>query len=108
MAGQTRSIVIGRHATFLELKARMYGQQGGRISLFKTAVDGSKTRLHSCQHIGNHTEDQDMLFAIEKVEGGGKRQRAAKAKQHDETAPLSRVGGAGWVASSFGIAYSGL
>ena len=71
MCGRVRSIVIGRHATFLELKARVFGQQGGRISLFKTAVDGSKCRLHDTQHIGDHTEDQDMILAIEKVEGGG-------------------------------------
>jgi hypothetical protein len=76
MCGRVRSIVIGRHSTFLELKARMFGQQGGRILLFKTAVGGSKTRLHDTQHIGDHTDDQDFISAIEKVEGGGKAKRS--------------------------------
>ena len=78
MCGRVRSIVIGRHSTFLELKARMFGQQGGRILLFKTAVGGSKTRLQDTQHIGSHTKDQDMLSAIEKMEGGGGHSKVIK------------------------------
>ena len=86
VSGQKHSFFMGPNTTVLQMKAEMVGKLGTRQKMQVFASDGR--RLHDTQSLFTHTHAGEVLHLAVDISGGGKRQRAAKSKQHSETAPL--------------------
>jgi hypothetical protein len=91
ISGQRHSFFVSPFTTVLEMKAKMREEFGKHQKVQVFASNGR--RLHDTQPLFDKIHTGEVLHLAVDIGGGGKRQRAAKAKQHDETAPLSRLGG---------------
>jgi hypothetical protein len=111
MSGRVWEFRVLRTDTFTRVSSFIALDMGVKFDDVKLYAKESGVKVHALQRVsrvfGTDTSVGELCVG-QYIGGGGAAGKRRKAKQQSDTAPASRVGGAGWVASSFGIAHSGL